>query len=134
MKKMLLACLVACSFNTTAAVVVIGNPQGADSISVEDVKKLYLGKSTKLNGANVTLFEMPEGSVERIEFHGKTTDRTDAQLQSNWSRLVFTGKAEAPVNQVDAAAMINGVKSTANSIGYIDESQLTSDVKVLLKL
>lgn len=136
MKKSILGLLIisAC-FSANAAVVVIGNSQGPDAISSDAVKQLYLGKGQQLpNGANAQLFELPEGSAERTEFHSKTTGRTDAQLQSNWSRLVFTGKATAPVVAGDSAAMINAIKANPNAIGYLDESAVTADVKVLLKL
>ncbi|MCL1051783.1 phosphate ABC transporter substrate-binding protein [Shewanella abyssi] len=134
MKKILLVGLAVISFNSAAGVVVIGNTQGADSISLNAVKNLYLGKSTQIDGSKVSLFELPEGAAERIAFHSKTTGRNDAQLQSNWSRLVFTGKAVAPEIVVDSTAIINSVKSTNNAIAYIDEADVTTDVKVLLKL
>lgn len=135
MKKAILGLLVmgAC-FSANAAVVVIGNPQGVDSLSADAVKQLYLGKGQQLpNGAKAELFELAEGSAERVEFHGKTTGRSDAQLQSNWSRLVFTGKATAPVVVADSAAMIAAIKANPNAIGYIDEAAVTGDVKVLVK-
>ncbi|WOT04564.1 phosphate ABC transporter substrate-binding protein [Shewanella youngdeokensis] len=134
MKKYLLVGLAILSFNSLAGVVVIGNPQGVDSLTLNEVKKLYLGKSTQVNGAKVVLVELPEGAADRVAFHGLTTGRNDAQLQSNWSRLVFTGKANAPVIEADAAAVINKVKSTSNAVGYVDEANVTADVKVLLKL
>ncbi len=136
MKKSILSLLMmGMCFPVNAAVVVIGHAQGVDSISVDSLKRLYLGKGRKLeNGENAQLFELPEGAAERTEFHSKTTGRSDAHLQSNWSRLVFTGKAVAPVAVADNAAAINFVKSTPNAIGYVDESAVSSDVKILLKL
>ncbi|MGL5361001.1 MAG: phosphate ABC transporter substrate-binding protein [Shewanella sp.] len=136
MKKTILSMLLmsaCCTAN--AGVVVIGNSQGPDAISLDTVKQLYLGKGQQLpNGATAQLVELKEGSAERAEFHAKTTGRTDAQLQSNWSRLVFTGKATAPVIANDSAAMINAIKANSNAIGYLDEAAVTADVKVLLKL
>lgn len=136
MKKTILGLLVmGLSCAAQAGVVVIGHPQGIDAISADVVKQLYLGKDQQLaNGSAAQLFELSEGSAERVEFHGKTTGRNDAQLQSNWSRLVFTGKAVAPVIVADSAAMISAVKSQPNAIGYIDEAAVTAEVKVLLKL
>ncbi|WOT04562.1 phosphate ABC transporter substrate-binding protein [Shewanella youngdeokensis] len=134
MKKIILAALAMISFNSAAGIIVIGNPQGVDSLTLNEVKKLYLGKSTQVNGAKVALFELPEGSAERVSFHSLTTGRNDAQLQSNWSRLVFTGKAEAPEIAADPTAIIDNVKSTTNSVAYIDEANVTTEVKVLLKL
>lgn len=135
MKRILLSALLATTcFSANAAVVVIGNPMGIDNISINDVKNLYLGKTKKVAGTPVQLVELVEGMPERTEFHEKTTGRSDAQLQSNWSRLVFTGKAEAPELADDSVAMLQTIQTNKNAIGYIDESQVTPDVKVLLKL
>ncbi len=123
------------SFNTMAAMVVIGNVSGVDSLSESDVKKLFMGKTTKLsNGATAHIVELTDGSAGRLAFHELTTGRSESQLQSAWSRLVFTGKAEAPVQVADYTGVIAEVTSNANAIGYVDESALTSNVKVLLKL
>jgi ABC-type phosphate transport system substrate-binding protein len=123
------------SLNAVAGLVVIGNPAGVDSLSQADVQKLFLGKSTKLsNGANARIVELTDGADGRVSFHAVATGRSEAQVQSAWSRLVFTGKAEAPIQVTDYQAVISTVAGNPNAIGYIDESALTSDVKVLLKL
>ncbi|WP_028115699.1 hypothetical protein [Ferrimonas senticii] len=136
MNKVIGAALLALftSLPALAGVVVIGHSEGAATIDKETVTKLFLGKTTRFNGATVKLFELSEGSSERQAFHAATTGRSDAQLQSNWSRLVFSGKAQAPVVQEDAAAMISAVAGTPNAIGYVDEAAVSDDVKVLLKL
>lgn len=136
MKKLIalfITSLLSC--HVMANLVVIGNHAGVDALSKSDVKKLYMGKKTKLaNGTKVHLVELQEGLATRISFHQQATGRSESQLQSAWSRLIFTGKAAAPTQVADYAQMITEVSSHANAIGYIDESALTSDVKVLLKL
>lgn len=121
--------------NVSAAMVVIGNPAGVDAISEKDVKKLFMGKKTKLpNGEKAKIIELTDGSAGRIAFHAATTGRSEAQLQSAWSRLVFTGKAEAPTQVANDAAVIQAVSAASNAIGYVDQSAVTGSVKVLLKL
>ncbi|HBC3381281.1 TPA: phosphate ABC transporter substrate-binding protein [Vibrio parahaemolyticus] len=123
------------SFNAMAGMVVIGNVSGVDALSQSDVKKLFLGKKTKLdNGSTARIVELADGSAGRLAFHELTTGRSESQLQSAWSRLVFTGKAEAPVQVADYAGVISEVSGNSDAIGYVDESALTGDVKVLLKL
>ncbi len=136
MKKLiLLFSAVLLSFNAAAGMVVIGNVAGVDSLSDNDVKKLFMGKKTKLdNGSTARIVELADGSAGRLAFHEITTGRSESQLQSAWSRLVFTGKAEAPVQVADYAGVIAEVTSNADAIGYVDESALTGNVKVLLKL
>lgn len=137
MKKIiLLATALVFSFNVSSATVVIGNPAaGIDALSQKNVKKLFMGKKTKLpNGKKAKIIELSNGSASRIAFHKATTGRSESQLQSAWSRLVFTGKAEAPVQVGDDKAVIQAVLAAPNAIGYIDEASVTADVKVLLTL
>lgn len=135
MKKLLtLIAASVVSFNAAADMVVIGNNAGVDQLSQANVKKLFMGKTSKLsNGAKAQIVELAEGSEGRIAFHELATGRSESQLQSAWSRLVFTGKAEAPVQVSDYSAMIAEVSTKTNAIGYVDESAVTGDVKVLFK-
>ncbi|WP_434567828.1 phosphate ABC transporter substrate-binding protein [Vibrio chagasii] len=126
--------LAVLSFNVSAGMVVIGNNAGVDSLSKSDVKKLFMGKKSKLaNGTKAQIIELVDGSEGRLAFHEVATDRSESQLQSAWSRLVFTGKAEAPIQVADYSEAITTVASKTNAIGYVDESALTGDVKVLFK-
>lgn len=136
MKKIILfATALMFSFNISAATVVVGNPAaGVDALSKKNVKKLFMGKKTKLsNGKKARIIELSNGNASRIAFHKAITGRSESQLQSGWSRLVFTGKAEAPVQVADDAAVIKAVAASANAIGYIDEASVTGEVKVLFK-
>ncbi|MEZ8196989.1 phosphate ABC transporter substrate-binding protein [Vibrio cortegadensis] len=135
MKSLLIAITVAVfSFNAFAGMVVIGNRVGVDSLSKSDVKKLFMGKKSKLsNGTRAQIVELVDGSEGRLAFHEVATGRSESQLQSTWSRLVFTGKAEAPIQVADYSAAIMTVASKTNAIGYVDESFVTGDVKILFK-
>ncbi|MCG9542426.1 phosphate ABC transporter substrate-binding protein [Vibrio sp. Isolate33] len=122
------------SFNAAAGMVVIGNNAGVDALTSADVKRLFMGNSNQLgNGSRAQIVELVDGAAGRIAFHEVATGRSESQLQSGWARLVFTGKAEAPIQVADYSAVINQVASNANAIGYVDEAALTSEVKVLLK-
>ena len=135
MKTLLSAITLAIlSFNVSAGMVVIGNNAGVDSLSKSDVKKLFMGKKSKLaNGTKAQIIELVDGSEGRLAFHEVATGRSESQLQSAWSRLVFTGKAAAPIQVADYSEAITTVASKTNAIGYVDESALTGDVKVLFK-
>ncbi|MGO1500346.1 MAG: phosphate ABC transporter substrate-binding protein [Marinobacter sp.] len=116
-----------------ADVVVIGNPSGPDSITDNKVRDLYLNRSSQLpDGQKATPFELPGGDAIRAEFHDKITGRNDAQLKAFWSKQVFTGRGQPPAEAASAAAMKAQVSSTPGSIGYIDEADVDSSVKVIL--
>ncbi|WED21911.1 phosphate ABC transporter substrate-binding protein [Vibrio sp. JC009] len=122
------------SFNALAGMVVIGNPANGATLSESDVKKLFLGKKTRLDGSgNIQIIELQDGSEGRLAFHALATGRTETQLQSAWSRLVFTGKANAPIQVSNYTEMISKVASSPEAIGYVDESAVTGEVRILFK-
>ncbi|NKF51635.1 phosphate ABC transporter substrate-binding protein [Shewanella sp. WXL01] len=129
MKKLFstLALSLTCIASAHAGVVVIGNT-GTTDISKGDAKKAFLGK-----GSSYVVYELDEGNATRSEFHGAVTGKSDAQLKAYWSKQVFTGKGNPPATVSDAAAMKAAVASDANAIGYIDEADLDSSVKVIFK-
>lgn len=117
-----------------ADVVLVGNPGIGGAITADQASSLYLGKSNKLpNGANAVIYELENGNPLRVAFHDKVTGKNEAQLQSYWSRLVFTGKASPPPQLANTALMKSTIAATPNAIGYIDESEVDASVMVLLK-
>ncbi|MCM2678845.1 phosphate ABC transporter substrate-binding protein [Echinimonas agarilytica] len=134
-KKVLLAVAsMLLSGSAFAGVVVIGNPATGDALNAKQAEALYLGKSKSLpGGMQATIMELPDGNPMRQEFHSKVTGKSESQLKSYWSRLVFTGKATAPSEQGSTAAMKAAVAATPGAVGYIDESEVDASVTVLFK-
>lgn len=122
------------SFNVSAGMVVVGNVEGVDKLTKKDVKKIFMGKKTKLsNGSKILVVELDEGTEGRRAFHDVATGRSNSQLQSAWSRLMFTGKASPTVSVTSYQSVIEEVSKEKGAVGYIDESALTDSVKVLFK-
>lgn len=57
-----------------------------------------------------------------------------SQVKATWARLIFTGKAHAPREVADAAAVKKAVAADPKALGYIQKSELDPSVKVLLTL
>ena len=118
----------------SAGVVLVGNPAISDTLTKDQAAALYLGKTNKLpSGGAVVLYDLEASDPLKAEFNSKVTGKSEAQLQSYWSRLVFTGKATPPGKLANADLVKSTVAATANAIGYIDESKVDGTVKVLLK-
>lgn len=135
MKKLclLLAASLLVSQVALADVVVIGHASGPDSLTINQVRNLYLNRSKALpDGQTAKPFELPEGHAARTEFHKKVTERNDAQLKAFWSKQVFTGRGQPPAEAGSTASMKAQVSSTPGSVGYIDASDVDDSVKILL--
>lgn len=130
MRTAILAALLALSGAAAGAadLVVVGHP-GASPLTRDQVGDVFLGKSQAL-----TPIDQLEGSPLYAEFYRKATGRDIAQVKATWARLVFSGKAQAPRQLPDAAAVKKAVAADPKAVGYIEKSAVDPSVKVLLSL
>jgi len=131
-KAVLLFALGALPFSTWAEVSIIVHPSVEASASAADVAKLFLGKSKSLpGGTKVIPINLESGNAVREEFNGTVLKKSDSQLKSYWSRLVFTGKAQPPKDVGSEADAIELVKNNPNMIGYVSSGAVVDGVKVI---
>lgn len=109
-------------------IVVIGN-LAAGPLTKEQVADVFLGKNQAL-----TPVDQVETAPIRAEFYKQATGRDLAQIKSTWSRLVFSGKGQAPKELADNAAVKKAVAADPKAVGYIDKSAVDGSVKVVSTL
>jgi ABC-type phosphate transport system substrate-binding protein len=125
--------IVAALFSTMAwsEVAVVVHPSNATSISQDDVAAIFLGKMKSFpGGGSAVPIVLNDATTD--EFNTKLLGKSSSQLQSYWSKLVFTGKANPP-KSVSSSEMIELIKSNPNMIGFVDSANLTDDLKVVGK-
>lgn len=119
--------------NANADVAIIANPAFAsDTANAEDVKRLFLGKSRDLAGADATPVDQKNGTPAWGHFYDSVVGKNASQLRAYWSRLVFTGKGKPPKALGSDVDIVTAVAVDATLIGYVDAGAVTGDVKVLL--
>ena len=124
--------LLACSSIALAEVAVIVNPANGDSISKDDIQKIYLAKTkTFPGGKTANAIDQTEGTKIRVEFLEKVIDKDEAQMKSYWSRLIFTGKGVPPKVVASDSEVKDIVKKDPNAIGFIDVISVDDSVKVV---
>ncbi len=111
-----------------ADVVVIGNV-AAPTMNKDEVSQFFLGKNQAMKPV-----DRSSSDPIKAQFYQKLSGQDLSQVKATWSRLVFTGKASAPKELPDAAAVKKAVAADPKAIGYIDKSEVDSTVKVLLTL
>ncbi len=123
------------SSQAIAELVIIAHPGGPDSITRQQVRDIYLNRSSQLpDGQKAIAFGLPAGNSMRDAFNEQITQRPDAWLTAYWSRQVLTGKGHPPREMSSAAGMRSVVSSTLGSIGYLDATLVDDSVKVILEL
>ena len=110
-----------------AELVIIVNPQNpATRMFPSQAAQFFLGGSVLF-----TPIEQPEGSPLRAEFCKKVLEKTPAQVEAIWSKIVFTAKGKAPKEYKTSAEIKKAVSDNVNAIGYIEKSAVDDSVKVV---
>ncbi|MET0265266.1 MAG: hypothetical protein ABW202_06610 [Duganella sp.] len=116
-------------------VVIVSAKSAATALTEEQAADVFLGKSNTLPGGGQAVpVDQSESSAVREQFYTKVAGKTGAQMKAYWSKLIFTGKGQAPKDAGDSAAVKALVAGNPNIIGYIDKSAADATVKVLLTI
>lgn len=129
----LLAGLLASPLVLAETAVVI-HPDNASELSEKDIQRIFLGKQKSFpSGEGAIPVDQNKGSAVRDAFFASVLGKSEQQVKSYWSRLVFTGKGTPPKEVGDSAAVLKLVATNPNTIGYIDAALVDASVKVVHK-
>ncbi|MDX1695779.1 MAG: hypothetical protein R3208_18590 [Ketobacteraceae bacterium] len=126
-------CLIMLAPHGQAAIVVIVNPDNpTDNFSQRELVDLYMGRNLYFPDGNlaVRLDQAPTSEV-REAFYRALVDKSVAEVNAYWARLLFTGRASPPQVLDSSDKVINAVLKNRNAIGYIEEEALVDSVKVV---
>ncbi len=121
------------------AIIVNANNKVSE-ITAEQVANIFLGKSRRLpDGTKVVPLDQFEGEKPRAEFYSKVVQKSQSQLNSYWSRLIFTGKGQPPFAVTGDSEVLEFITANPNMIGYVDLATIEKnaglkDIKVLLTI
>jgi ABC-type phosphate transport system substrate-binding protein len=124
--------LIIASFASLGEISVIVNAANTDPLDAKTIKRIYLGKIKAFpNGQSITVLTLEDSKPETEEFRESALKKSNSQFQSYWAKLAFTGKGTPPTEVSNDAEMISAIKADTSSIGFVDSSAVTGDVKVV---
>ncbi|NVZ99183.1 phosphate ABC transporter substrate-binding protein [Pseudomonas gingeri] len=112
-----------------AEVAVIVNPALTTAPTQSQVANIFLGKDKSLKGV-----DQDSWTPTKDKFYSAVTSKSESQLKSYWSGLVFTGKGQPLPHVADDAAVVAQVSAQPDAIGYVDKATVNDKVKVLFTL
>jgi ABC-type phosphate transport system substrate-binding protein len=119
--------LAAMAAPAQAELVIIVNPQNpATRMFPSQAAQFFLGGSVLF-----TPVEQAESSPIRAEFDKKVLEKTPAQVEAIWSKIVFTAKGKPPKECKSSAEVKKAVAENVNAIGYIEKAAVDDSVKVI---
>lgn len=114
-------------------VVIVHQDSPLSEADADSIKRLYLGKTSKLLGVRLTPADLPEGDATREAFYHRVVDKDASQLKAYWAQLIFTGGGSPPTVQNADQTMVQWVAAKQNAVGYVSASVDTSQVKVIYR-
>jgi TonB family protein len=116
----------------TQNVKVIANPSlQADSISARELKSVFLEETSSLRGGTHVEPVLARGGPAHEAFLRRYLGRSDADLQTYYRTLVFTGRGFMPKTLASDAEVAAYVARTRGAIGYISPDASAAGVRTL---
>lgn len=116
--------------------VLVANPSaGIARLGHDEVVNIYMGRYRRLpSGQTAEPLDMPGNSEVRSLFYRRLVDKSSAEINAYWSRLVFSGSTKPPQAITSPDAALRYVATHPNALAYIERSLLDARVAVVFEL
>jgi ABC-type phosphate transport system substrate-binding protein len=119
--------------DASEVVTVVSPKNPLSTMSREQIADIFLGRTARFpDGRPAVALDQVEGSPAREEFYQQIAGKSPAQMKAYWSKIIFTGRGQPPPEVSGSSEMRRRVGENANTIGYIDNSAVDANVKVLV--
>jgi ABC-type phosphate transport system substrate-binding protein len=113
---------------------VIVSSSSSHKLSKDEAKEIFSGsKTTWSNGSKVEVVDQSESEVGK-KFYDSFLGKAVNQVRVQWTKLILSGQAAAPVKAANDEAVKKNVSGSPNAVGYISSKSLDSSVKELFKI
>jgi ABC-type phosphate transport system substrate-binding protein len=113
-------------------IAVVVHPSNTTALDKSALERIYMGKTNNFNNGRAALpINATKGTATRAEFNKLVIERSDAQINAYWSKLLFTGKGTPPKELATDQEIIATVSANEDAVGYVDSSAVTDSVKVV---
>jgi len=112
--------------------IVVSKDSDISNLSQKEVTDIYMGRTQSFpNGSLAFPLDQAAQSRVRENFYKILVNKTPAQINAYWSRLLFTGRASPPRVISDPALLLSAIEQNRSAIAYVDGSMLSNSVKVV---
>jgi len=112
-------------------VVHASNPQR--SLTQKEAVDLFMGRSRAFaNGDFALIFDLPRDNPRRAAFYQALTGMSVAQVNSYWSRLMFSGQSVPPQALPDEAAMASILRRNPSALGWLSKEHPEPGLRTVL--
>ncbi|MEE2871220.1 hypothetical protein A15D_00662 [Alcanivorax sp. MD8A] len=114
-------------------VVVVSKSSDLAGLTRNEVRQIFNGQLNRVGEVSVKPLDMPVAASQRELFYQRVMGKSVEQMKSYWARMIFTGRGMPPREVSSDREMTLLVGSDRHFIGYMDEADVTSDLKVVFR-
>ena len=116
--------------------VIVPTSSTVRAMSQKELVDLYMGRTRAFPDGTFALpFDLPRDDPGRAAFYKSLTGMDLAQINSYWSRLMFSGQTLPPQPLPGEPAMVDLVKRNPSAVGYVlQEPAADKGLRVVLVL
>lgn len=133
----LIACLLVTLVTAAHAdLVLVTSPQsGIERLTQDDVINIYLGRYRRLPSGVVAepIDHAPE-SEQRARFYRRLVNKSPAEINAYWARLVFSGKTQPPQVVEGVDNVLRLVTTRPGVLAYLERTQVDGRVRIVFEL
>ena len=128
----LLAIVLSCCAvkSAAASTVVVNNSVALDKLTQAQLRSIFTMRQIQWpDGSPIYVVVLPDNSPEHQRFSREQLRLFPYQLANIWDRQSFSGTASRPQLAEDQAHMLQLLRTTPGSIGYVEQYQADPAVK-----
>jgi len=115
--------------------VVVNAANPVKALTQKEVVDIFMGRTRAFAGGDFAqALDLPRDSATRAAFYTALTGMSPAQVNSYWSRLMFSGRTMPPQQLSGEPAMQEQVRRSSNAIGYLSADPADKNLHVVLVL
>ena len=113
---------------------VIVSKSSTQTLTKDDAKEIFSGaKTTWSNGNKVQVVDQSDTEVGG-KFYSDFLSKSVNKVRLQWTKLVLSGQAVAPIKAADDEEVKKNVAKDPNNVGYINSKSLDPSVKELFRI
>jgi hypothetical protein len=129
----LLLLFIISSVANSHVVVVVAKNNPLNVLGDTHIADIFLSRTNRFpNGDKAIPIELTNLTL-RNNFYRSITGKSPNQLAAYWTTLVFTGRGRPPKGYQNIKQLIYRLEHQPGAIAYIDNSQVTDDLKVVYR-
>lgn len=132
----LLLWLAAAPALAQAGLVLVAHPHsGIERLTRDEAINIYLGRYRLLaSGVAAEPLDHPVHAEARHRFYRALVNKTPAEINAYWARLIFSGKTRPPRVVDSVERMLHLVATRPGALAYVERSQVDARVKIVFEL